>query len=481
MIRSAEAIDALAAELPGRVTSDPSALGRYARDASHLSVAPLAAVAPRDVGDVVGVVRWARRFGIPLVARGGGTSLDGESVPPVGGVVVDLAGWRRLLELDEVDRLARVEPGMVNADLQAAVEPRGLFFPPNPGSWTTSTVGGNVATNASGPRSFRYGPVRAWVRAAEAVLGTGETIRLGGRSAKRSTGPDLLDLVVGSEGTLAIVTELTLALAPLPARRTGVVVPLDKGGPLGPLARGLARAAHLGLSAVEYLDRGCAEALAAAGRSRLPAGRPLLLLEVEAADGEEETRRLAALLATLRELGIPDDPVVFPSANELWTLRGQSGVALDRRLGARVREDVAVPLARLDELLATLERRAREAGVPLFLYAHLGQGSLHPNFALDPGRPEAEALRARVLRDALELGGTISAEHGIGRVKAPYLPEEVGATGVRLLRALKSACDPDGILNPGKLLPDDPTVGGAGARPPSGSPGGAGAGRTPTA
>lgn len=448
----AKAIEALARELPGRVTTDPGALAAVAHDASHLSATAAAVCRPADPEEVVRLVRWARREHIPLTARGAGTSLDGESVPVPGGVVVDLSGWSGVLEIDPVDRLVRVGPGVVNADLQAALRPHGLFFPPNPGSWTTSTLGGNVATNASGPRSFRYGPTRAWVRGAEVVLGTGERLTIGGRAAKRSTGPDLVSMFVGSEGTLGLFTELTLALAPLPARRAGLAVPLPDGRPLAPVARALATAAGLGLSAVEYLDRGCAEALARVENARLPADRALLLLEVESADEAEETRHLEAIGATLIGLGIPEAPSVYPEADRLWTLRGQSGTALDRTLGPRVREDVCVPLSRLDPMLEAIAAAAREAGVPLYLYAHLGQGSLHPNFAIDPARPTAARLREAVLRAALRLGGTVSGEHGIGRVKAPFLPGEIGDGGVRLLRALKRACDPDGILNPGTLL-----------------------------
>ncbi len=447
------AIRALEEELPGRVATDPGAIAAVAHDASHLSATAAAVCRPADPDELVRTVRWARHYRVPLTARGAGTSLDGESVPAPGGVVVDLAAWSGILELDVVDRLVRVAPGTVNADLQAALRPHGLFFPPNPGSWTTSTVGGNVATNASGPRSFRYGPTRAWVRAAEVVLGTGERLRIGGRAAKRSTGPDLVSLFVGSEGTLGVFTELTLALAPLPARRTGLAVPLPADRPLGPIARALAAASGLGLSAVEYLDRGCADALARVEGARLPSGHPLLLLEVESGDEIEEHRRLEAVGARLAELGIPEAPSVFPEADRLWTLRGHSGPVLDRTLGPRVREDVCVPLSGLDPMLEAIERAGRRAGVPVYLYAHLGQGSLHPNFAIDPSTPGAGRLREEILAEALRLGGTVSGEHGIGRLKRSFLAAEIGDGGVQLLRALKRACDPDGILNPGALLP----------------------------
>ena len=437
----------------GSVRSDPGALAPFRRDRSHLVGEPAAVVAPADAEDVVSLVRWARRARVPLVARGGGTSLDGESVPPDGSVVVDLAGWNSVLEVDPAELWARVGPGTVNLDLQVALRPHGVFFPPNPGSWTTATVGGNLGTNASGPRSFRYGPTRAWVRAAEAVLGTGERVRFGTRAAKRSAGPDLLSLLVGSEGTLAIVTEVTVRLAPLPARREGLVVPVPVGASLGAIARRLAPSASTGLSAVEYIDRASAAVLAERRNAALPAGSALLLLEVEAESDREAAVRRDRVLEALRTVGVDRSPTVFPDADELWTLRGESSVALDERTGQRIREDVAVPLGRIDELLRRLEEIGRGAGVPYYLFGHLGEGSLHPNYACDPAGPTGDRIRRAVLNAALELGGTISSEHGIGRLKVDHLERELGAAAIDLLQLVKRRCDPDGILNPGKLYP----------------------------
>jgi len=447
-----EARAELRSHFSDRFRDAPEVLDRFGRDQSHLSARPLGVVAPRDVESLVWLVRWARRRRVPLVARGGGTSLDGESVPSPGGVVIDLLGWDQVLEVDRVDGIARVEPGVVNHDLQDALGPD-HFFPPNPGSWRTSTIGGNVATNASGPRSFRYGPTRAWVRAARVLLGSGELISVGSRAPKRSVGPDLLGLLVGSEGTLGIFVELTLSIAPRPALRTGLVVPMTPGVALAPVAAGLALERSNGLVAVEYLDRTCASALAQVPGARIPDASALLLLEVESADAAEETRRLEAIVDRLARAGVPDDATVYPSADELWDLRGASGVALDRTLGARVREDVSVPLGRIDDLLASIAAIAAAAGAPVAVFGHLGEGDLHPNFGLEPGTVDGEKVRARLLRESLHLGGTISGEHGVGRVKAGFLVDQVGPAGVALLGRIKNACDPDGILNPGATLP----------------------------
>ena len=428
-------------------------MATFGHDASHLVGQPVAVVAPEDVDDVVALVRWARRTRTPLVARGGGTSLDGASVPLDGSVVVDLSGWSGLLELDREGLWARVGPGIVNRELSRALRPHGLFFPPNPGSWTSSTIGGNVGTNASGMRSFRYGPTRAWVREVEAVLGTGDRVRLGSRVAKRSVGPDLLQLFIGSEGTLGVATEVTVRLAPTPALREAVIVPLPKEARLAPLVTRLSHLAGSGLSAIEYLDQPSASLLAERRPGKLPSDASLLLLEVEAEDADDSGRKLERLRDALAPVGGGEEATVFKDADELWTLRGESGEVLRERFGYLVREDVAVPVPQVDRLVAELREIARREAAPIFLYGHLGEGSLHPNYVVNPTTPAAERIRAAVLRAARTLGGTISAEHGIGILKRPYLTEEIGDVAVEILRSVKRACDPDGILNPGKLYP----------------------------
>ena len=446
--------DELARVVSGPVTSDPEALRRFRQDASTFVGEPLAAVAPRDTQEVVALVRWARQRRVALVGRGGGTSLDGESVPPDGSVVVDFSGWTQLVELDTENRLVRVGPGLVNRELHRQLIPNRLFFPPNPGSWTSSTIGGNVATNASGMRSFRYGPTRSWVRGLEAVLGTGEILRLGHRARKSSTGPGLLGFLVGSEGTLGLFTEVTLGLAPLPEERIGIVAPIRSEGQLPDLLQRLLGAPELGLAAVEYLDAATASALGDEPGVRLPRGVPLLLLEVECST----SRRDAAIERTYQLLEMEGSAAaaeVFPSADELWTLRGRSSDAISRTHGTRLREDVAVPLSRIPEMLREIREISTSTGVEVYLYGHLGDGSLHPNFAVDPGSALGQNIRRRLLFASRRMGGTISAEHGIGKAKAPFLTLEHGSSGVALLKRIKQACDPDGILNPGKLYPEE--------------------------
>lgn len=460
----------LARDLRGTVTADPASLERAGRDGSHLVGRPIAVAAPEDVDDVVALVRWARREHVPLVARGGGTSLDGESVPQEGAVVVDLSGWNTVREIAPEEGWARVEPGVVNRALQEALRPLGRFFPPNPGSWNQSTIGGHVGTNASGPRSFRYGAMRAWVRGLDVVLGNAERVRLGTRAAKRSAGPDLVGMFVGSEGTLGIVTEVLVRIAPLPTVRRGIVAALPNGASLARIAGTLAQASGTGLSAIEYLDPECARALAEGRDTGWPIGSALLLLEIEADGPRDSEERLERVTRVLRTVDVTEPFREYEDADELWTERGQSGVVLDERFGHRVREDIAVPLSAIDTLVAELDRIARAEEVRLLLFGHLGEGSLHPNFAVDPAGAAADRIRDAVYAASLALRGTISAEHGIGRLKRPYLERELGPSAVRLLHALKQACDPDGILNPGKLYPPPPVEADGRSSPsPSGS------------
>jgi glycolate dehydrogenase FAD-linked subunit len=457
------ALEALRAIVSEPVIEMPQSLERFQHDASTYPGRARAAVRPKDVEEVVRLVRWAREWHVPLVARGGGSSLEGESVPAEGAVVVDFGSWDRWIELDADDRLVRVGPGMINQELHRRLLPHRLFFPPNPGSWGFSTIGGNVATNASGMRSYRYGPTRAWVRGLEVVLGTGEVVRLGHRARKSSTGPGLLGFLVGSEGTLGLFTEVTLGLAPLPEERLGFVVPIPSEERLPSLVLRLAGAEELRISAIEYLDLPTARALAGTPGPQVTGEEALVLVEVESTTRERD-RTLERTAELLEREGVGSKVDLVPSADALWTWRGGSSDALTRAHQVRLREDIAVPLPRLAEALREMRTIARQAKVEVFIYGHVGDGSLHPNFVVDPLSTEGRELRRRVLMTARRLGGTISAEHGIGLAKVPFLALEHGSTGVDLLRGLKQTFDPDGILNPGKLYPPASP---AGAVPPA--------------
>lgn len=435
-----------------RWSSRPADLDLVSKDASEASGHAEARCLPRNEREVVDLVRWARRHRVPLVARGAGTSLDGESAPVRGGVVVDLSRMDRVLELSTQDRWARVQPGIVNYRFQEHLRPFGLFYPPNPGSWERSTLGGNAGTNASGFRSFRYGPTRAWVIGARVVLGTGEVVSLGTRSWKRSAGPDLLPIMVGSEGTLGIFTELTVRLATLPAARVGLLAGVPRGRSLGRIAQALQGCQREGLTAVEWVDERVAAALAREGKLPLDPRGGALLLEVEVSHRTPPEEVGAIWSRRLSRLGVRQGVRLFPDADLLWRERGAAGVLMDREVGPRIREDVGVPLSRWDELLRRVQALARRHGVALLQYAHLGEGSLHPNFVVDPGSRKAARIQRELWEIAWDLDGTASAEHGLGSQKAAVYGREHGPTAVRTMRALKRELDPDGVLNPGKLF-----------------------------
>ena len=436
------AFDELRGRFGERLRTDPEEIAPYRTDASHLRGAVEAVVRPSDADEVQALVRWARTHRIALVARGAGTPLDGESVP-WSGVVVDLSGWSAILEIDPVDRIARVGPGTVNHDLQVAAREHGLFFPPNPGSWRSSTVGGNVATNASGPRLV---PLRAHPR-----VGAGG----GGRPRYRRAGPRRVPSAETidrerSRSSCSWGARGPWASSPRsPSRchrsRTGAPRSVSPC----PITFRSARSWPGSVGRSRMGSPPSSTSIDAARRrssrvpgSRLPGDAALLLLEVESSSEAEETERLGRLGRRLGTLGVREAPVVFPDADRLWSLRGESGTALDRAMGERVREDVCVPIARLDELLALIARTGSEAGVATCVYGHLGEASLHPNFAIDPTTAAATRLAEEFLRGVLRLGGVVSGEHGIGAVKRGLWDEQVGRAGARLLRTIKQACDP---------------------------------------
>lgn len=284
------------------------------------------------------------------------------------------------------------------------------------------------------------------------MLGTGERITLGSLAWKRSAGPDLLPLLIGSEGTLGIFTELTVRIVPRPRTRVGLLAAVSRTCSLGEVAQELQDWKGEGLVAVEWVDAQVAQALAEGSRTPLPAGAGgLVLVEVESASREGRPWVEAWSRRLLRS-GLSAPVVPFPDADQLWRERGRAGHLLDERVGPRVREDVAVPLSAWDELLRRVRVLAHREGIPLLLYAHLGEGSLHPNFLVDPASLTAARLRQGLWQIAWELGGTASAEHGLGVQKAPVFAREHGDVPVRVMRALKREMDPAGILNPGKFF-----------------------------
>ena len=437
----------LAARFGARCSTAAADLEAASHDASsERPHRPDAVVWPLTTDEVVDVVAACAAARVPLTPRGAGSSLEGNPIPVHGGIVLDCSRMTRVIAVRAADLQVDVEPGVVYAELNRQLRPHGLFFPPSPGgSADWATVGGMVANNASGIYSVKYGGTRDHVRAATVVTGAGEVLRLGNRARKSASGYHLLGLLVGSEGTLGVVTELTLALAGLPAARR-------RGGFVFPDAVAAARATAdtighgVDVAAIEFLD---APTIAALNRFRGfgLTEAPTLLIEVHgSARGVDETWQIVTEVAAASD-GVPlplDDP---------WAIREHATRAVEasRPDVATVRADLAIPIGALPELVAACERIARERGLVVHCFGHAGIGILHALvLAGDTERDAAHAARDALVERALALGGSCSGEHGMGLGNRRYAAREHGAA-IALMQGVKALFDPHGILNPGKM------------------------------
>ncbi len=449
---------------PSRLKVDPRDCESYRRDASEVEgLLPAAVVLAESVGDAELALRAAAEAGVPLVPRGGGTGKTGGAVPLLGGIVLDLRGLSRIKEIDRREQLAVVQPGVVLSDFRAAVHVEGLFYAPDPSSRVACTLGGNVATNAGGPRALKYGVTGRHVLGLEALLPGGRRIFAGRRTAKGVTGYDLTSLLVGSEGTLAVFGELTLRLLPPPESTLTLLVPFQRMAQAAEAVGDIIEQG-LGPSCLELLD-----ARASGGRAALlPAlvgpelgaavqgTEALLLIEV---DGSEAACEASAgrIRSACRARGAQDDRVasLAEQRERLWDVRANMSASLRRTAKYKLSEDIAVPRRQLGSLLDQLERLSQRLAVRSVAYGHAGDGNLHVNFLWDDEAeaPRVQAAIRELFQLTVSLGGTLSGEHGIGVLKAPYLPLEQSADLIELQRSLKQSFDPTGLLNPGKIFP----------------------------
>ncbi|MFG2063283.1 FAD-binding oxidoreductase [Micromonospora sp. NPDC048871] len=451
---------------PDAVLTDPDLLRGYERDEADLCVAgtPLVVTRPRSTEQVAAVVRAAGRYGVPVVPQGARTGLAGAANAVDGAVVLSTTAMNAILEIDPVSRIAVVQPGVINAALSAAVAEQGLWYPPDPGSWESSTIGGNVATNAGGMCCVKYGVTTEYVLGLEVVLASGEVLRTGRRTAKGVAGYDLTRLFVGSEGTLGVITEVTLALRPAPAASLTLVAVFGSTGAAG---EAVARIAAQGLSPslLELLDRTHLVAIEAYRPMGLRTDAEALLLA--AADtGPRAAEDLAELAAVCTAAGA-EQVYAATDATEAAALlqaRRLAHPAMEKYAaeaypggdGGLIIDDLAVPRAALAALLDGVSRIAAECAVPIGVVGHAGDGNMHPNIVVDRADP-ASLERGRrafdeIMRLGLDLGGTCTGEHGVGLLKRDWLAREIGPVGVRVHQAIKSALDPAGLLNPGKVL-----------------------------
>ncbi|KRA33327.1 dimethylmenaquinone methyltransferase [Rhodanobacter sp. Root627] len=427
----------------------------YSYDNSRRHALPDAVVFPTEHAQVEALVRACREHGVPVIARGRGTNTTGATVPVAGGVVVSFERMNRIVRIDPDNRLAVVEPGVLNADLQKALAPHGFFWPPDPSSAPWCSVGGNLACNSAGPRAVKYGTPRENTLGLRAVAGSGEGFRCGTYTSKGATGYDLTRLLIGSEGTLALITEATLKLTPKPsAVRTLRATYRDVGSAARAVARIMAQ--PVTPCALEFIDDVALKLAHAHGGDSVPLAGAMLMIEV---DGEPATLDSAvdAVAAAARGDGL-EELRVAQSADEtraLWAARKALSPAQRTISPNKINEDVVVPVSHLPALVDGIKRFAAKHDVLIVTFGHAGNGNLHVNLLPrdDAERKRAHACLAEVFALVIELEGTLSGEHGIGLAKREFMPLAVPATTLELMRNVKAAFDPDGILNPGKLLP----------------------------
>jgi glycolate oxidase len=441
----------------GRVVRDPDVLATYAKDESEAEPRlPDAVVRVRDTAEVAAVMAAASQHRIPVTPRAGGTGRTGGAVPVAGGIVLAFEQMNRILGVETADMVAVVEPGVITGQLHAAVEAHELFYPPDPNSLASCALGGNVAENAGGPRALRYGCTRDWVLGMTIVTAGGEVLTLGKRTVKGVTGYDLTSLLVGSEGTLGVITEITLKLIPKP-RAVSTLLALLPDLPAAGRAVTAVLARGLLPRCMELLDdHTLALVRPEAGLPLDEAARALLLIEL---DGDEHAlaHQVEVCGNALAEIGALDVLVARHSGerDRLWAARRELSRALRKVARFKLAEDVVVPRSKIPDLIDRCRAISERSAIPMPAYGHAGDGNIHVNFLWnDPAeKPAVERAIEALFRETVALGGTLSGEHGIGILKAPYLPLEQSPGLIALQERLKATFDPQGILNPGKIFP----------------------------
>ncbi len=464
------------------VLRDEGAMARYSRDKvpePRYHAMPELVAKPGSAAEIQAILRLANRERVPVTPRGAGSGLAGGAIPVFGGIVVSLERMNRILEIDRENQVAVVEPGVVTNALDQALEPTGLFFAGYPLSEEICFIGGNVAHNAGGGRAVKYGVTRRYVTGLEVVTATGQLVTLGGKRFKDATGYDLVGLMVGSEGTLGIFTKMTIRLLPRPAYRRSLLALFPEADAAAEdaairVAPDLVARGRLVPSAIEFMDGTCLREACRALRETLPwqqAGAALLL----ESDGQEEGTVSAELRAMEDACRGHGASVVLTAGDEAdwrrhWKIRKQVPWVL-RGLAAHTSiEDLSVPVGEVRALVGAIRGLERTWRVRIPTFGHLGDGNLHAHPLGDPSAPEGAwdemlpLLLADLYRAASGLGGTISGEHGIGSKRKDFLPLVMSPEQIGMLAAIKGAFDPNGILNPGKIVDPAPWTGAPSAR-----------------
>ncbi|MBF0468556.1 MAG: FAD-binding protein [Desulfamplus sp.] len=441
----------------GNATKEPEELCCYAYDATGRIFMPDAVVFPCSTFEVSRILELASMEKVPVIPRGSGSGMTGGSLAVQGGIVMAMSRMNHILEIDCDNLIARVEPGVVTGEFHKAVEKKGLFYPPDPASSAFCTLGGNLGECAGGPRAVKYGVTRDYVMGLEAVVPSGAVIHTGVRTAKGVAGYDLTRLIVGSEGTLAVVTQATLKLVPLPesVKTMAVLFP----------AIDLAASTVCAIikesvvpRCVEFLDKSSIDCVRGQFGFNVPGDiQAILIIEVDGSQmvAEQDAGKVKSFC--LRK-GAAD--VIIASgqkqAAELWSARKSLSTALFRLAPDKINEDIVVPLDRIPEMVKRIQDIQKRTGLSIVSFGHAGDGNIHCNIMYHKKNPQeqmlAESAMDELFSHTLELGGTITGEHGVGITKMKYLPKEVGESEMEIMRGIKKVFDPENILNPGKIF-----------------------------
>jgi glycolate oxidase len=441
------------------VLTEPEDLVAYSYDGTFAEHRPDVVVQPDSTEQVSGIMKVAWQTETPVVPRGMASGLAAASVPLDGGLVLDTCRINRIIEIDEVNFTVTAGAGVVTQDLADTVAKKGLFYPPDPSSIKQSTLGGNAACNAGGPRCLKYGVTSDYVMGLTVVLADGRILRTGGKAIKNVTGYNLIQLFVGSEGTLGIITELTLKLVPLPkvARTAKAVFPR-----LDDASRCVNNILSAGITpaTIELMDETAIATIEEAMHLGLPLdAEAMLIIECDGMDETQVLKEIETIAEICRATGAREVEVARTEKERaaLWSARRSISPSLARRAPNKLGEDISVPRSAIPEAVAAIKEISRERGLPIAIFGHAGDGNLHPNILFDKrDSDQVERMKQAagdIFATSVRLGGTLSGEHGVGNLKLPFLEQDIGPLAIEVMGGIKHALDPKNILNPGKVVP----------------------------
>ncbi|MGI6454547.1 MAG: FAD-binding oxidoreductase [bacterium] len=440
-----------------RISQEDVDLVTYAYDATKKSYPPRVVVWAQTAEEISALMKLACEHRVPVYPRGGGTGLSGGALALQGGILLSLERMNRILSIDEGNRLVTAEPGIMLGTLKSEVQKRGLFYPPDPSSAKTASLGGTLAECAGGLNCVKYGTTKDWVQRVKAVLPTGEIISAGSKARKSVTGYNLLQLLIGSEGTLAVITEAVLRVIPFPNEKATFIALFDSVAQSSEAVEAMLNSG-VTPSTMEFIDRPCLEAANSYIKDHtIPVVEALLLIETDGQDSRRVQEEATILAEICRQHGATS--IQYASRAEereaLWYVRRNLSPAMYAKAPHKTNEDICVPIAQFPRILERAYEIGRKYNIMTLCFGHVGDGNIHVNFMTSKEFDEdVDAAVRELFQETVALGGSISGEHGIGITKAPYLSYEMGARERLLIRQIKQLFDPQNILNPGKILPE---------------------------